>query len=653
MQLRRFPAHIIIALILAGLLAACGPVKPPTRTDLDPAEARAQMLLERQDFLGASALYRELAARNTGEAMAHYQLEATDAALKGGDLNTAEALLAQLAEVPLTPRQALHARLLRAELMFAQRRPDLALELLYQPRPADDAPIALQRRYLRDLANAFRLTGNLLDSANSLQELDALETEREKRLTVQAEILRNLALLNELVLRNLQPSPPGVAGGWMQLALLIKQYGDDPQALQPELQQWRVRFPDHPAFPEVISEYQARLQQQVQRAAQVAVLLPQSGRFAAAAAAVRDGLMISYYQLDPTQRPKLRFYDSADTDNVWPLYSQAVNDGAEIVVGPLQKEAVTQLSRAGELPIPVLALNQVQTDSTPPANLFMFALSPEDEARQGAERIWLDGLRRPVVLVPEGDWGERIARAFDNRWQSLGGSAVDYRHYDATSHDYSEAITSLLHLDQSMQRHRQIQQWLGQKVEFEPRRRQDVDAIFLAARPRQAQSFPPLLQFHHGGDLPLYATSHAWTGELSAQQLADMRGMMLADIPLLVSTGERDALARHLPSINSPLVRLHAMGMDALNLLPHLARLDSSIYESLDGHTGNLFMDPENRILRQTVWLKLDDPPQILGYAARLDLQNSGYEESPAVTPATSAPNDPPGIPLQRIQPQG
>jgi len=652
MQLRRFPAHIVIALILAGLLAACGPVKPPTRTDLDPAEARAQMLLEQQDFLGASTLYRELAARNTGEAMVHYQLEATDAALKGRDLNTAEALLAQLAEAPLTPRQALHARLLRAELMFAQRRPDLALELLYQPRPADDAPIALQRRYLRDLANAFRLTGNLLDSANTLQQLDALETEREKRLAVQSEILRNLALLNELVLRNLQPSPPGVAGGWMQLALLIKQYGDDPTALQPELQQWRARFPDHPAFPEVISGYQARLQQQVQRAAQVAVLLPQSGRYAAAAAAVRDGLMISYYQLDPTQRPKLRFYDSADTDNVWPLYSQAVNDGAEIVVGPLQKEAVTQLSRAGELPIPVLALNQVQTDSTPPANLFMFALSPEDEARQGAERIWLDGLRRPVVLVPEGDWGERIARAFDNRWQSLGGSVVDYRHYDATGHDYSEAITSLLHLDQSRQRHRQIQQWLGQKVEFEPRRRQDVDAIFLAARPRQAQSFPPLLQFHHAGDLPLYATSHAWTGELSAQQLADMKGMMLADIPLLVSTGERDALARHLPSINSPLVRLHAMGMDALNLLPHLARLDSSIYESLDGHTGNLFMDPENRVLRQTVWLKLDDPPQILGYAARLDLQNSGYEESPAATPATSAPNDP-GIPLQRIQPQG
>mgnify|MGYP000626872641 CR=1 FL=1 len=36
--------------------------------------------------------------------------------------------------------------------------------------------------------------------------------------------------------------------------------------------------------------------------------------------------------------------------------------------------------------------------------------------------------------------------------------------------------------------------------------------------------------------------------------------------------------------------------------------------QSCDNLLGN------GRILRQTVWLKLDQPPQILGYAARLDL---------------------------------
>ena len=45
-------------------------------------------------------------------------------------------------------------------------------------------------------------------------------------------------------------------------------------------------------------------------------------------------------------------------------------------------------------------------------------------------------------------------------------------------------------------------------------------------------------------------------------------------------------------------------------------------------------MDAENRILRQTVWLKLNQPPTILGYAARLDLQSIGSD-------APAAPSHP------------
>ena len=619
MQLSRISARPLALLILAALFAACSPVKEPPAPAIDPAIARAERLLEQQDYSGAAALFRGLAERNTGEAARRYRLEAADAALRGGDLNGAENQLGQLSADTLSPRGALLARRLNAEILLAQRRADLALELLQQP-PGPDAPAPLLRRYLRGLGDSYRLNGRLLDSANTLQQLETLQTDRSARLETQTEVLRTLTLLNELVLSNLQPSPPGIPGGWMQLALLIKQHGDEPDTLQPLLQQWRSNFPGHPAMPELIDTYQARLQQQIQRATRVAVMLPQSGRYARAATALRDGLMASYYRLEPHKRPQLRFYDSSDSSEAWPLYNQAVADGAEILIGPLQKEIVSQLSRAGDLSIPVLALNQVQTDSVPPANLFMFALSPEDEARQAAERIWLDGLRRPLVLVPQGDWGQRIAQAFDFRWRGLGGSPVGSRSYDPESNDFSTSITSLLHLDQSKERHRQVQGWLGKKLKFEPRRREDVDAIFLAARPRQAQSFPPLLQFHHAGELPLYATSHAWTGKLNEQQLADMKGMMLADIPLLVSPGDREALAQHIPAVSGPLIRLHAMGMDALALLPHLKRLQSTTYESLDGQTGNLFMDAENRILRQTVWLKLADPPRILGYAARLDL---------------------------------
>jgi hypothetical protein len=296
--------------------------------------------------------------------------------------------------------------------------------------------------------------------------------------------------------------------------------------------------------------------------------------------------------------------------------------------------------RAGELPIPVLALNQIEVESAPPTNLFMFALSPEDEARQAAERAWLDGHRRPVVLTPQGEWGDRVANAFAERWRGLGGSVAGVGRYDSTSHDYTETITRMLHIDQSIERHRQIERWLGRNVEFEPQPRSDIDAVFMAARPVQAQGIRPQLQFHRAGDLPIYATSHAWVGQLTPSQAEDMKGIMLADIPWLLSdsTGEadsRDAIVRHLPKSASAYARLYAMGMDALRLVPHLKRLQSSRYESLDGSTGNLYMDEINQLHRQLVWVQLDEQAKILGYAPRLDLQG-GIDASSPPAPVVS-----------------
>ncbi|MCB1726768.1 MAG: penicillin-binding protein activator, partial [Gammaproteobacteria bacterium] len=253
----------------------------------------------------------------------------------------------------------------------------------------------------------------------------------------------------------------------------------------------------------------------------------------------------------------------------------------------------------------------------------------------------LDGHRRPLVLAPQDTWGERLANAFEQRTRTLGGSVAGIGRYDDNSHDYSDTITSTLHIDQSEARRRQIEGWLGRRVEFEPNRRSDVDAVFVAARPVQAQGIRPQLQFHHAGDLPIYATSHAWTGQLSANQAEDMRGIMLADIPWLLSnsTGDLDtraSIVQSLPKSGSAYARLYAMGMDALRLVPHLRRLQSSRYESLDGSTGNLYMDEANQIHRQLIWVLLDQQPRILGYAPRLDLQSAEQQTAPA-TPEVSS----------------
>jgi outer membrane PBP1 activator LpoA protein len=526
-------------------------------------------------------------------------------------------------------------RLLQAQLALQERRPEEALAVL-DAAPGPEVDPALRLRYHEGRAAAYRQLGNLLETAYELQAVDALVVDPLARLENQTDILRTLALLTEQALERLQPAPPGVAGGWMELALLIKRNGTDPNRLRPLLDDWRQRFPDHPALPELIDSYQQRLQSQWQELSVIAVLLPQSGPLAPVAGAIRDGLVASRFALEPAARPQLRFYDAGDPAEIWPLYTRAVAEGAELVIGPLQKDALAQLLRAGELPVPVLALNQVDVGAVLPTNLYMFPLSPEDEAGQAAERIWLDGARHPMVLVPQGSWGERMAEAFTRRWSELGGGASDVGRYDDQGHDHSAAITALMHIDRSNARHRQLEGWLGRRIEFEPTRREDADAVFVAASPVQMQGIRPQLAFHHAGDLQVYTTSHAWKGQLSASEAEDLRGVLLADMPWLLAP-DQEIVAR-LPAGSGGLARLFALGMDALRVAPQLRRLQSSRFESLDGNTGNLYMDEANQVRRQLVWLRLDQQPQVLGFAPRLDLQNNERQLAPGADGAVTAP---------------
>jgi len=622
----------LFRLIMAAiwLLLVVGCAQSPDRaaaldTD-DPDVARAAELLAAGQHLAAADLYRQLAERARSPSQrAAYLFAAAEATLADADRDGTRQSLEQLAALPLTAEQALKLRLLRAELLLQEQRASDALDAL-GTAPDTRAPTALRIRYQRDLANAYRQLGNLLETANALQVLDALQTDPSARLRTQTEVLRSLALLNEQVLSRLQPSPPGTAGGWMDLALLVKKHGADPDALTAGFADWQRRFPRHPALPELLSAYGEQLRAQLQQAKHIAVLLPQSGTLAEVAAAIRDGIVISRFQLPEDKQPELRFFDATDPAGIWPLYNEAVAAGAELVIGPLQKEAVAQLMRAGELPVPVLALNEVEVDALPTPNLFMYSLSPEDEARQAAERAWLDGARRPIILAPQGLWGDRLAGTFEARWGSLGGTIAGVGRYDPASHDYTETLTRLLQIDRSSARHQEMQSWLGRRLEFEPRRRDDIDAVLLAARPVQAQGIRPQLQFHRAGDLPIYTTSHAWLGALAATQVEDLKGVMLADIPWMLesptgNTLDREHVARYLPQSRSGYARLYAMGIDSLRLVPHLKRLQSSRYESLDGITGNLYMDERNRIHRQLIWVVLDKEPQILGYSPRMDLQ--------------------------------
>ena len=84
---------------------------------------------------------------------------------------------------------------------------------------------------------------------------------------------------------------------------------------------------------------------------QIAVLLPLSGRYAAAARAVREGLLAAQAATPKQNRPQLRFYDTTDPEGVPNLLRRAAAAGAVQAIGPLRKASVQILTQLPKGPI--------------------------------------------------------------------------------------------------------------------------------------------------------------------------------------------------------------------------------------------------------------------------------------------------------------
>ncbi len=636
MQANQLLKTCFLLFALTTLFTGCATNTPDRGkiTPKDPEVSLARQAVARADYARAAEHYLALADRNQHQARAGYQLLAAENLFLAEDITASRATLVEIDAAALDTTNAFKLKLLHAELDLKQNQHQSAISML-EDAPPPGTSRQLLTRFYQDRALAYRLAGDINARNLALLQLDKLFFDPEQRLNNQLDILHSLLMTGPLA------DDIADAAGWNELAEAAAGAGDD---YYPEYLKWRTRYPDHPAMDDLLrrfNEQQAQLQVETDR---IAIFLPDSGRYATAANAIRNGIVANWYQTPESQRPSLTFYDSSDSSLIWPLYQQALEEGAQVIIGPLQKKAVLQLARAGELAIPVLALNQVSTDSIPPENLFQFSLSPEDEAEQVARYAMQAEHSNALVLYPENEWGGRIARAFSVYLESLGGRATVLQPYNPAGPDYSEAIKSALLLNQSSARNAEMQRLLGKNLKFTPRRRADVDYIFLIAKPRQARQIYPQLQFFYAADLPVFSTAQAWNGSLSRQQALDVEGIQLPDMPWYLTQDPQDPLAFEpftllFPNSKSSLGRLYAMGMDSYTLLPDLRRLQFSKFESVDGRTGNLYMDYSRQLRRLLVWAELGETPRILGYSTR----HSTTAEIPQAIDPVSAPETPAG----------
>ncbi|PAU57808.1 penicillin-binding protein activator [Pseudomonas indica] len=583
------------ALCLAGLLVACGSSPTSSLGELPRTpQASIEQLLQQ-------------AAESKPEQAALLRLSAADLAYKQKDTGRATRILEQVPLDGLKPAQQIFASTLAAELAMTRNQPKAALKVLSHPSldHLSELPVEQQIRTQLVRASALEADGQTLAAARERVFIAPL-------LSGQAQTTNQEAiwgLVSSLPLDQLQGNGDADLTGWLELARITKSSATLEQQ-QAAIDAWRTQNPQHPAaqqLPEALVKLKELASQPLTK---IALLLPQEGQLASVSRALRDGFLAAHYQAQQAGQtpPDIVLYDSSQLRSMDDFYHQAQAEGVQLVVGPLEKPLVKQLSDHEQLPITTLALNYSEAGQEGPAQLFQFGLAAEDEAREVARRAWADGMRRAVALVPRGEWGDRVLGAFRQSWEAAGGSLIAAEHVEQPV-QLAQQIADLFQLRQSEARAKRLQNVLGTSVAAQPTRRQDVDFIFLAATPQQAQQIKPTLAFQYAGDVPVYATSHLFTGSNEQRQYLDLNGIRFCETPWLLNVNDplRQQVSAQWPQAGGSLGRLYAMGVDAYRLAPRLSQLKTLPDTQIDGLSGRLSLSSAQRIERQLPWAEFRD----------------------------------------------
>lgn len=614
---RRTSSHIMVGLVnglaclcLAAALSACAGSSIPRLSGPDETDQKAEELLQQGEPEAAAEEFLRLAAIPAPESY-QYTLRAAEAYIEAGRAAEAHRLL-EGAEVPETePDWSGWRTVLLARVALMQNDGARALTLLQSVRTGL-VSADIERQAHHERARAYGAVGRGLEAAREYIEEAAFLSEQDA-LDENARAI--WAAVNQIDTAALSRNLQGLSGdlrGWVDLALIGRSRWLDDAAFERALAEWQGRYPGHPAASSVLPTLAARPPTGL-GPRRIGLLLPLSGQYAAAARAIQDGFIAAWYEDRGGDPERAVVVYDADASNVQALYDQAVDEGADFIVGPLEKPAIQTLLKRGSLSVPTLALNQI--DSAVPAGIdsavaasapeagnmgpgtapaiYQFALSPEDEARQIAERAWLDGRERALVIAPEGPWGTRVVGAFKRHWEALGGRIAAYKTFRSATRDYAAAVHALVAA--------------SGRAAAVPRGapgRAGINFVFMVATPLEGRQIHPQLA-QEAGDLPIYATSHVYSGSRATEADQDLEGVMFPDMPWILTperVSMRQVIARHFAQTLREQSRLLAFGVDAYELVSRLAGLQMDPVRGYEGVTGTLHLDGAGRIQRNLVW---------------------------------------------------
>ncbi len=580
----------LVFLLFLGITACTAPVIKESKTDESPVILTEHRRVER--------LLLE-AARTVPPKSTLLKLKAVKLAMEGQDTDLARRIINSVESPYATDETTKEFSFLKAELALLDNDPQLAMKLLDDQRLQRirlDTQMQIRAGKLR--AGTYYSGRSYLASARELIYINRLIPAVERQANHE-KIFSTLLLLGEGTLkRQAELSITSEIRGWLSLAAMTKRFQNDPLRQLNALRDWRQAWSSHSAAIIVPSSLQMLSRIVAERPDNIALILPLRGELGKSGRAIRDGYIAAHYQLTPDST--LKIYDSTEGE-ILEILARAITDGAEMVIGPLDRTKVTTLATI-PLPVPVIALNRTLGGEINP-NLYQFGLAPEDESIQVAEQVFREDLLKGLVIAPEGDWGDRNFNAFVERFTRQGGIIVDSARF-TDQRDYSTLIKSLLNIDSSEQRAANLRRITGERFEFTARRRQDIDFVFLLSNATQARGINPTLAFFYAEDIPVYATSHVHEPSESRIDTIDMNGIRFCDIPWKLTNDDstQRLITQTWSAATTQLASFYALGVDVHRLYPRLQQLKEFPNERIFGSTGILSLNEDNVVHRTLMW---------------------------------------------------
>jgi outer membrane PBP1 activator LpoA protein len=592
-----------VALLISLALSGCVPPAAQKSPAEIAASQQADTLVQQGKFDEAAQAY--LALAQTGSNRDHYQLLAADAYRQEGQLDRAAPLLDGIRRQRLSSDEPSRLDLLQAEMALKQHNAPRALQLTTQPNIS--VPPALQLRLLELRSQAMQQTGDLWGAARTRVEMDGQLTGLD-----QAQNRKQVvALLTQLGVDPLKQRAAAMQPGdrmlpWVNEALT--QLGVAVAHPAPALEQ---------EVGTLMPGEGANVREGFKMPAHVALLLPTSGNLAAAGTAIREGFFAAYADSahNHMPRPPVKVYDSAGTSaGAIKAYQQAVDDGAQLIIGPLTRGEVSALFGLPQLPVPLLALNHPDDKSLPASGVSEFGLLPETEGAQAADHMADNGVVNAFVIVSGDDFAQRAAKSFKAELEARGGKVAGMGNL-GSGVNFASTITGL-----------------GMPTDSGDTSANKDTAIFISMRPQQARLLLPQLKLAKI-NLQAYGTSHIYAGVDDASANRDLEGVEFCDSPWLfdVQPGlpNHGDIAGQLPAARGTSARLFAFGMDAWNLAPYVDWLRAHPGSYLPGASGQLTSDQFGRVRRVLVWARFQD-----GLARPLN-GSLQMDSAPAMAPPT------------------